>query len=91
MSKTLSLLGAVRFAELIGCRYDCHFLFQSYGHGIVARDRPIDQFLLYHLLVTRLVCGDLCVGREVDGWNVGGISHISDRSPEEGRMPVAVI
>ena len=91
MVRTLSLLDAVRFTELIWCRYDSHFLFQSYGYGVVAGDRPIDQFLLYHLLVARLVCGDLCVGREVDGWNAGGISYISDGSPEEGRMTAAVI
>ena len=91
MSKIPSLPGAVRFTELIWCRYDGHLLFQGYGYRIVAGDWPIDQFLLYHFLVARLVCGDLCVGGEIDGWDAGGISYISGGSPEEGRMTNLVI
>ena len=91
VSKRLSLLGVVRFTQLIWYRYDGHFLFQGYGYGIVAGDRPIDQLLLYHFLVARLVCGDLCVGGEIDGWDAGGISYISGGSPEKGRMMNSVV
>ena len=38
----------------------------------MAGDRSIDQFLLYHFVVGRVVGGDLCFGREVDGWDVSG-------------------
>jgi hypothetical protein len=75
-----------QLTESIWCRHDGNFLFQSYRYGIVARDRSIDQLLLYHFPVARLVCGDLRVGGEFDGWNVGRIPCTSDGSPEEGGM-----
>jgi len=52
----------------------------------VVGDRSVDQFLLYHFSVTHVVCGNLHVGGEFDGWGVGGISHTSSRSPGEGRI-----
>ena len=53
---------------------------------VVVGDRTIHQFLLHHFIVARVVCGDLCVGGEVDGWNVGGVSCISSGGPEEGGL-----
>lgn len=49
-------------------------------------DRTIDQFLLYHFLVARVVCGDLHVGGEFDGWNAGEVSRTQCGSPEERRL-----
>ena len=62
--------------------HDHHFLFPSYGHGIVAGDWTVDQFLLYHFVVGRVVCGDLRFGGEVDGWILGGVPATSSEGPE---------
>ena len=49
----------------------------------MVRHWSIDQFLLYNLSVARVVCGDLRVGGEFDGWDAGGVSCTSSRCPED--------
>jgi hypothetical protein len=73
-------------AEFIWFSYDRHLLFPSHRYGIVAGDRAVDQFLLYHFDVACVVRGDLCVGREANGGNVGWVSCSWSGSPEGGLM-----
>jgi hypothetical protein len=37
---------------------------------VVARDRAIDQLLLYYIVVAGVVCWDLCWWRDIDGGNI---------------------
>lgn len=48
-------------------RYDGDVLLTRNRHRIMARDRPIDKFFLYHKSAVGMVCGVMCGRRGIDG------------------------